>query len=135
MHRLHRDPVAPIGLSHYRHGLHSWSKTCPTAVERADIWDKLNAMQGQRCAYCEGPMGTDNRHIEHFRQRARYPQGTFDWHNLFGSCARPGTCGDRSNRTRKTRSCSLSLRHRVPFVHVPTWHLATRCVLLKPFVS
>lgn len=98
MHRLHRDPVAPIGLSHYRHGLHSWSKTCPTAVERADIWDKLNAMQGQRCAYCEGPMGTDNRHIEHFRQRARYPQGTFDWHNLFGSCARAGTCGDHKDK-------------------------------------
>lgn len=98
MHRLHRDPVAPFGLSHYRHGQHAWSKTCPTATERAAIWDKLNAMQGSRCAYCEGPVSEDNRHIEHFRQRDRYPQGTFDWQNLFGSCNRPGTCGDHKDK-------------------------------------
>lgn len=35
-----------------------------------------------------------NRHIEHFRQRNRYPQGTFAWSNLFGSCNREGSCGD-----------------------------------------
>ncbi|WP_412071382.1 retron system putative HNH endonuclease [Pseudomonas sp. FEN] len=50
-------------------------------------------MQGPRCAYCEGPMVEGNRHIEHFRQRRSYPQGTFDWSNLFGSCDRAGTCG------------------------------------------
>lgn len=38
-------------------------------------------------------MGEKNRHIEHFRQRRSYPQGTFDWSNLFGSCDRAGTCG------------------------------------------
>ncbi len=38
-------------------------------------------------------MAEDNRHIEHFRQRRSYPQGTFDWGNLFGSCNRTGTCG------------------------------------------
>ena len=98
MHRLHRDPAPPAGLRKYQHGKDSWSNTCPSAVERAAIWDKLNAMQAHRCAYCEGPMSTDNRHIEHFRQRARYPQGTFDWHNLFGSCTRPGTCGDHKDK-------------------------------------
>lgn len=98
MHRLHRDPVPPAGLSKYRHGQNSWSNTSPTAAERAAIWDELNAMQGNRCAYCEGPMSEDNRHIEHFRQRDRYPQGTFDWHNLFGSCNRSGTCGDHKDK-------------------------------------
>ncbi len=98
MHRLDRDPVPPAGLSKYRHGQDSWSNTSPTAAERAAIWDKLNAMQGNRCAYCECLISEDNRHIEHFRQRGRYPQGTFDWHNLFGSCNRPGTCGDHKDK-------------------------------------
>ena len=43
-------------------------------------------------------MGETSRHIEHFRQRSRYPQGTFDWHNLFGSCNRTGTCGDHKDK-------------------------------------
>ena len=38
-------------------------------------------------------MPDGNRHIEHFRQRRSYPQGTFEWSNLFGSCNRMGTCG------------------------------------------
>ena len=65
----------------------------PTPQERAQIWDKLNAMQGHRCAYCEVAIFEGKRHIEHFRQRSRYPQGTFDWNNLFGSCDRDGVCG------------------------------------------
>ena len=36
---------------------------------------------------------THGQHIEHFRQRGRYPQGTFDWHNLFWSCERDNSCG------------------------------------------
>ncbi|MDF5828215.1 TIGR02646 family protein [Pseudomonas aeruginosa] len=51
-------------------------------MERSGIWAKLDTMQGQRCAYCEALMSETNRHIEHFRQRGRYPQGTFDWSNL-----------------------------------------------------
>lgn len=98
MLRLHRDPVTPAGMSKYQHGRDVWSNTCPTPVERETIWSKLNTMQGERCAYCEGPMGDNNCHIEHFRQRGRYPQGTFDWHNLFGSCNRPGTCGDHKDK-------------------------------------
>jgi uncharacterized protein (TIGR02646 family) len=98
VHQLHRDAVPPAGLSKYRHGQDKWSNVCPTQAERAAIWEKLVAMQGNRCAYCEGPMSEDNRHIEHFRQRDRYPQGTFDWHNLFGSCNRPGTCGDHKDK-------------------------------------
>lgn len=98
MHLLDRDPIPPTGLGNYRHGQHQWSNTSPTINERTEIWDKLNTMQGKRCAYCEGPLNENDRHIEHFRQRSRYQQGTFEWRNLFGSCNRPDTCGDRKDK-------------------------------------
>jgi len=65
----------------------------PTGPERAEIWTQLDAMQGQRCAYCEADIVEGDREIEHFRQRSRYPQGTYAWDNLFGSCKRTDTCG------------------------------------------
>lgn len=49
-------------------------------------------MQHGRCAYCEADL-SNARHIEHFRQRHSYPQGTFEWNNLFGSCDRADSCG------------------------------------------
>lgn len=97
MHRLHRDPQAPAGLGRYQHGQDKWGMQSPTPVERTEIWEKLNAMQGSRCAYCEVTIAPASSHIEHFRQRSRYPQGTFDWSNLFGSCKRKGTCGDHKD--------------------------------------
>lgn len=66
------------------------------------IWDRLNVMQSHRCAYCEASLqdksGRTEGHIEHFRQRSRYPQGTFDWGNLFGSCDRHQSCGKHKDR-------------------------------------
>jgi uncharacterized protein (TIGR02646 family) len=102
MHKLERDPVPPLGLGRYRHGQDQWGGTplIPSLEERDEIWQKLNAMQGKRCAYCEGPLPERDKHkchIEHFRQRDRYPQGTFDWHNLFGSCNRPDSCGSHKD--------------------------------------
>lgn len=98
MRQLYRAAVPPAGLSRYLHGRDKWSEYCPTWQEKRDIWIGLDAMQGQRCAYCEGPMVEPGRHIEHFRQRSRYRQGTFDWGNLFGSCNRNGTCGDHKDK-------------------------------------
>ncbi|CAH0288387.1 hypothetical protein SRABI123_04146 [Pseudomonas sp. Bi123] len=58
--------------------------------------------QGTRCAYCEADIIQSGRkHLEHFQQRDRFPQGTFDWNNLFGSCNREDTCGKFKDR------CSL----------------------------
>lgn len=91
MRRLDRPPEAPLCLKRYRYGRDSWGST--TYEHRQSIWGWLEHMQGKRCAYCEGPTSEHNRHIEHFRQRRCYPQGTFDWSNLFGSCNRAGTCG------------------------------------------
>ncbi|PVZ42332.1 retron Ec78 anti-phage system effector HNH endonuclease PtuB [Pseudomonas sp. CC120222-01a] len=99
MRRLNRDEAPPAGLDRYRHGRDQWSSTTPEL--RLLIWEKLEDMQGARCAYCEADINHSKRHIEHFRQRDRYPQGTFDWHNLFGSCNRPNTCGKQKD------SCGL----------------------------
>lgn len=93
MHKLHRDPVPPACLARYQHGRDTWSMQSPTGPERVEIWAKLEAMQGQRCAYCEAAIAEDGRHIEHFRQRGRYPQGSYAWDNLLGSCNRQETCG------------------------------------------
>lgn len=98
MHRLERDPQPPTCLQRYRHGHDKWGMQSPDPSERGEIWSKLNAMQGNRCAYCEAEISQSKSHIEHFRQRDRYPQGTFDWRNLFGSCNRQGTCGDHKDK-------------------------------------
>lgn len=98
MHHLHRDPQAPACLKRYCHGRDTWSMQSPTPAERAEIWAKLHAMQHYRCAYCEVSIQPGAQEIEHFRQRSRYPQGTFDWHNLFGACKDKGTCGDHKDK-------------------------------------
>ena len=53
MHRLYRDSKAPRCLSRYRHGVAVWTINSPNNAERAEIWDKLHAMQGLRCAYVQ----------------------------------------------------------------------------------
>lgn len=98
MHKLERDPVPPVCLKRYQHGRDTWGLESPTSPDRDDIWDKLNIMQSQRCAYCEVSIERGSRHIEHFRQRSRYSQGTFAWTNLFGSCIRRDTCGDHKDK-------------------------------------
>jgi uncharacterized protein (TIGR02646 family) len=56
-------------------------------------------MHDSRCAYCEADISNPERaHLEHFRQRDRFPQGTFDWSNLFGSCKGRNSCGDAKDR-------------------------------------
>lgn len=94
MHKLNR-PAAPVCLRRFRHGHDTWRDLSHS--DRADIWVSLDQMQQRRCAYCERPIRRNDysadAHIEHFRQRGRYPQGTFDWQNLFGSCNKTDSCG------------------------------------------
>jgi uncharacterized protein (TIGR02646 family) len=92
MHQLDRNSVpAPVCLGAYRHGQDTWDKV--TSDDRKQIRSSLERMQCKRCAYCEGDLNTLGEHIEHFRQQSRYPQGTFDWSNLFWSCTRDDSCG------------------------------------------
>jgi uncharacterized protein (TIGR02646 family) len=95
VHKLQRGQSSAC-LAHYQHGRNSWSDIPPD--EKSAIWTELEAMQGQRCAYCEADISNDHKHIEHFRQCSRYLQGTFDWNNLFGSCNREDTCGKHKDR-------------------------------------
>lgn len=107
MHKLVRDPVPPLGLDRYQYGRDNWGrsksepgKRIPTDEEVDAIWEKLDAMQGGRCAYCEAEIASPRRKIEHFRQRDphRYPEGTFEWSNLFGACTRKATCDDHKDK-------------------------------------
>lgn len=95
MHKLER-PEAPGCLARYQDGPKDWKRV--SAAEKQDIWVKLEAMQGLRCAYCEEQLYPKRRHIEHFRQRSDYPQGTFQWDNLFGSCDKADSCGKHKDR-------------------------------------
>jgi len=97
MRLLNRGPAPPC-LANYQHGVHQWTNLSPTWVEREDIRAALETMQGRRCAYCEGDLYVHGQHIEHFRQRGRYPQGTFDWDNLFWSCDREDSCGKHKDK-------------------------------------
>ncbi|MDX9673436.1 MULTISPECIES: retron Ec78 anti-phage system effector HNH endonuclease PtuB [unclassified Pseudomonas] len=85
--------ATPNCLAGYRHGLHRWVDV--THADRDQIRQCLQAMQDTRCAYCEADISVPGlSHIEHFRQRRSYPQGTFEWTNLFHSCCREEACGN-----------------------------------------
>lgn len=64
-------------------------------AEKNEIRDALQALQVQRCAYCERRTGIDpsDGHIEHFRGQADHPQLDLAWSNLFWSCNDESSCG------------------------------------------
>lgn len=90
MKKLNRGN-APTCLNQYQHGRNNWSDV--SSGHKTEIWTQLIQMQGERCAYCECSISRPNCHIEHFVQKGRVPQETFNWDNLFGSCNISGTCG------------------------------------------
>lgn len=65
----------------------AFQANCYPAVRQA-----LESMHEGRCAYCEREVDKD-AHVEHFIQRSRKPQLTFEWSNLFLSCSDLDTCG------------------------------------------
>jgi uncharacterized protein (TIGR02646 family) len=98
MHRLDRGAVpAPGCLKAFQYGNHNWDGLQPH--QRQEIRTHLEQMQGPLCAYCEGSLEELGKHIEHFRDRHRHPNHTFDWKNLFLSCVRPDSCGHYKDST------------------------------------
>ncbi len=97
MHKLERCN-APHCLSKFKHGLNTWDEV--SNADKLEIWAALETMQGHRCAYCESDISGGKKSIEHFRQKAshRYPKGTFEWANLFGSCTRKDSCGNHKDQ-------------------------------------
>jgi uncharacterized protein (TIGR02646 family) len=86
---------APACLSQYQHGQHDWSALATNSTHYQDVCTALEALQGERCAYCECDLSKEsvNPHVEHFFQRSRFPGQTFSWGNLFRSCTHRDRCG------------------------------------------
>lgn len=112
MHKLIR-PIPLACLSQYQHGRDKWQQVTPE--HKSEIWLMLDEMLQQRCSYCECAIKTDrensNSHIEHFRQRASYPQGTFLWSNLFASCNRQNSCGKHKDSCGKHKDGLPAYNH------------------------
>ena len=89
MHHVHRG-VCPSCLRRFRPGEDRWEDA--DASVRQELRTRIHEMQAGLCSYCEAPLPSD-WHIEHLWPRARFPQRTFDWSNLFGSCHRRDSCG------------------------------------------
>lgn len=87
---------APACLGGYAHGVHTWDNISST--HKGQIRTQLEAMQGRRCAYCEGSIDSLGQHIEHFRRKSLHPALTFDWDNLFWSCDQTDSCGHFKDR-------------------------------------
>lgn len=98
MHRLDRSCItAPECLDDYEYRTHTWDNV--VSEHKAQIRVRLIEMQGERCAYCEGPPYS-NGHIEHFRRKtpSHFPELTFDWDNLFFACGSQKHCGHYKDR-------------------------------------
>lgn len=91
MHKLHRGQAPSCLNRHHRNSGNDWQKVSPE--DKTEIWAALQAMQLDRCAYCESKITAPKQHIEHFCLRSSSPQKTFDWSNLFGSCNNQEHCG------------------------------------------
>ena len=91
MHKLHRGE-APSCLDRHNHTSgNDWKKV--SREDKTEIWKALNAMQFDRCAYCESKIIDPKKHIEHFFPRGGFPKLTFTWSNIFGSCDNQDHCG------------------------------------------
>ena len=51
-----------------------------------DVKDTLKNDQNTKCAYCEKSLVDEQKHVEHYRPKKRYPKLAFTWDNLLGSC-------------------------------------------------
>lgn len=99
MHKLDRSAVAePACLASYSYPQHTWENM--SSSDKSQIRNSLKKMQDCRCAYCEGPIYSNNGHIEHFRRKnpAHFPELSFVWCNLFLSCDSLQHCGHYKDR-------------------------------------
>jgi len=99
----------PKCLNTFKHGRDKWCVIFQNNLTD-EIWEKLNAMQGDFCAYCECKLHDDNskRHIEHFIQKDKDSSLTFDWNNLFGSCNTPNRCGKYKDESSQCKEIDLA---------------------------
>ena len=62
-----------------------------------EIREALCAVTDRRCAYCDGPIGTESLNtIDHFKPKSKFPDHAYEWTNLFPAC---GVCqSHKSNK-------------------------------------
>jgi len=102
MHQLHRGEVPSCLEQHDRTSGNDWKTVSPE--DKTRIWEALQAMQLNRCAYCERKITDPKQHIEHFCPRNRFPQETFAWSNIFGSCNNRDHCGKHKDNKQHVQS-------------------------------
>lgn len=73
----------------------TWDELDPTCKKQ--LRGALQALQADRCAYCEGPLHGSG-HIEHLFRKRLYRHLTFRWDNLFLSCDDSEHCGHFKDR-------------------------------------
>ncbi|MFD2717007.1 retron system putative HNH endonuclease, partial [Tistrella mobilis] len=83
-------------LHSYTCSVNRWDDV--SSIHKEQIRKQLEAMQGRRCAYCEGSIDGLGQHIEHFRRKKHHPALTFEWSNLFWSCNQTDSCGHFKDR-------------------------------------
>lgn len=70
--------------------LRSGGKPAPSLLRRyahPDVKYAIAVETAGKCAYCESKvLAITYGHIEHMKPKARYPESTFDWHNLTLAC-------------------------------------------------
>ena len=94
MHRLQRGKPPEALTRQARHK--KWQDL--SGDEKQQVWEELERMQRNLCAYCERTLPENAKHIDHFRQRSLYPEGCFEWANLFGSCNDEHCCGKHKDK-------------------------------------
>jgi uncharacterized protein (TIGR02646 family) len=59
-----------------------WNSACYQIILAS-----LLGTTGRRCAFCDGPLGSESREtVEHFHPKTLFPALAFDWDNLFPCC-------------------------------------------------
>lgn len=115
MKKLNRAGIAaPRALGNYTHPTNNWDDITP--IDKEEIRNTLEQMQGRQCAYCEGSVDELGQHIEHFRRKRIFPQLTFAWDNLLWCCGAHDSCGHYKDR----RGSPYDINHLLnPCVHNP----------------
>ena len=94
--RIHPTPTYPLTVSAVQLTGLPWDSKSQVVVKfKSHLKEKLREIQLGRCCFCRRLLYDDNAtHLEHFVDKAHYPQFTFEIRNLALAC---GTCNSRKN--------------------------------------
>jgi len=76
-----------------KHKAKRYQKDCDNFELRDKIRDNLLYKQRNQCAYCERKISKIDSHIEHIRQRDKFPKLECEYSNLILSCNNENSCG------------------------------------------